>query len=382
MQRAIRLVVCLAVAMGAVSGEPTGEQCGREPNAPVAYSGGVTDVFLASDCDVIRAVMEKSVDVITIRCPTGIRDELLGFLKYTEFTTTNSGKSWEKELPSDQVPSPLATATNDFAQAPSDPKVLYRYVQEMGSYLRSNDGGQTWTLPQFIVDGMSQLQFAKRFGGSEFYALDFHLSAIDPANPLKLYAGISDRPWASFIYISGPLRQIEVPGMYVSIDGGDTWSRFSDVPLNSAPTGISAARPARIYSQSKDGVVISADGGNHWTLAGQSAEVTAPPSKVGNYYFKDERGFLSWKFKITQIAVDPNDPNVVFLVSNKGVYRSLDGGDTWRQLNLGFDEIGSTHSMAIISDTPAKLVVGTTRGTFLSEDRGCHFQRIYPPRER
>jgi hypothetical protein len=87
-------------------------------------------------------------------------------------------------------------------------------------------------------------------------------------------------------------------------------------------------------------------------------------------------------FEVVQFVIDPSNENIVFVVPNKGIYRSLDGGGTWCLLDLGFDEIEGVHSIAISSPHPLEIFVGTTHGVSYSSDRGCHFTRIYPELSR
>lgn len=361
------------------------EPCGRPSGNAVSYTQPPSDVTRVSDCDLIRALPSQNSILLTIRCPSGPIEELEGFLHYKELTTEDYGRTWAPELPLKPVPSPLSTAWMDFAQAPSDAKVLYRYVQELGQYLRSEDGGRTFSLPQYSIDGLPPDRFLARFGKDGSYTLDFHLSAIDPRSPHKIYAGITVVPWTSMINMvagqvpeSNSKRILKVPGLYVSNDGGDSWSLFSERLENSVPIGISPSDPKIIYGQSETSVVKTEDGGKHWAHVGQSAQLSKPP--IINYGGGRTSGGPETSLEIVQFAVDPTNPNVVFVVSNKGVYRSLDGGTSWRLLNLGFDELGSTHSLAIDAVRTAEIFVGTSMGVFYSADRGCSFRKIYPRR--
>jgi photosystem II stability/assembly factor-like uncharacterized protein len=65
--------------------------------------------------------------------------------------------------------------------------------------------------------------------------------------------------------------------------------------------------------------------------------------------------------------------------SNEHIHRSLDGGDTWTLLNLGFDRLHAIHNLAVDPLRTNRLFVGTDRGLFISEDRGCTFARMHTP---
>lgn len=380
MKRCVALEVCffltVALALQVANGA---EKCCRPLTMTVRYTEPPTDVTRRSDCDVIRALPVSNSLALTIRCPSGPVEELEGFIHYKELTTRDYGRTWTLQPTLSPIASPLATAWVDFAQAPSNREVLYRYVQELGLYLRSDDGGVTWSLPKYVIDRLSKEQFVAKFDRGTSFTEDFHLSAIDPKNPYKIYAGIVLEPWASMInMVSGTVpatpsvasRPLKLKGLYVSNDGGNSWTKFSEILKNSVPLGISVSNTDIIYGQSDRGVVKSTDGGRHWVPVGESTKLSEPVELP--------RTHAKIQLEIFQFAVSPTDPNVVFIVSNKGVYRTLDGGKTWCLLNLGFDEVGSARSLAINKAKPAEIFVGTTRGVFYSNDAGCHFQKIYP----
>ena len=68
------------------------------------------------------------------------------------------------------------------------------------------------------------------------------------------------------------------------------------------------------------GIFKTTDRGNSWTQLAS----TAVPSDYG------------WRF-VNRIAVDPNDPDVLVVATNRGIYRSVDGGDSF---NLVYDSRG------------------------------------------
>jgi hypothetical protein len=352
--------------------------CCRPLPTSVTYTVSPPDIVRKSDCEIIRVLPAPNSVTLTIRRPGGPIQELEGFLKYKEYTTRDYGATWSPELPLQPVASTLAVAQNDLAQAPSEPRVLYRFVQEIGLYLRSDNGGKTWSLPHYSMDGLSREALAAKLGKKNSYTSEYDLAAIDPNNPHRIYAGVKLVTWGSLIsFVGNPPpdepSEIELPGVYVSEDGGDSWTRFTDALQNSAPLGISPSNPNVIYGQSALGVVKSLDGGADWTLVGASGELSKEPRAIVQNYDSSGRGL-----HIVQFEVDPGDPDVVFIVSNKGIYKSLDGGKSWCLLDLGFDELGAYRSLAINPQRREDIFVGTSMGIFYSKDRGCAFQKIYP----
>jgi hypothetical protein len=73
---------------------------------------------------------------------------------------------------------------------------------------------------------------------------------------------------------------------------------------------------------------------------------------------------------ITALAVDPQHPDTVFAATiHAGVFKSADGGRTWRSLNLP-SRVGRPDAIAIAPADPETLYVGTGRGVAKTTDGG------------
>jgi photosystem II stability/assembly factor-like uncharacterized protein len=131
-------------------------------------------------------------------------------------------------------------------------------------------------------------------------------------------------------------------GIWKSEDGGITWTPKSDneVSLAIGALALAPSAPNVLYagtgegnihyfrvendltsvneSYEGSGVLKSMDGGDTWSVLG-AAEFGG-----GCFY---------------ALAVHPTDPNVVFAATNRGLYRSRDGGAAWAQLTNGLPAI-------------------------------------------
>src|SRR5262249_56148800 len=108
-----------------------------------------------------------------------------------------------------------------------------------------------------------------------------------------------------------------------------------------------------LYAGTFQGVYKSVNGGQQWQLTGQTNPATAP-------------------FTGNVIVVHPSNPNIVFVGSQfGGIYRSLDGGQTY-QANVGINFGGqpSGNDIAFDPSTPATIYLGTLRGVFKSVNGG------------
>lgn len=349
-------------------------KCSRSLDAVIQYSKPPSDNVPVEDAGIIDFVNDGERNLLTIVHPSVPREPYLGFRNYQELTSSDDGKTWTNRTPLNEIGSTLAVRLNDFWQAPSDPKVQYRFDDGLGTVLRSDDLGTRWLLPDHRIDGVSKDEFVRREGGSGFYTAQFHIAAVDPHNPLKIYASISIVPWASIIYREGDLYPHDLGGLYVSDDGGNSWHLFSDVLVNRSPLGVSPRHENIMYGLTADGVVKSTDAGKIWKAIGQQTAMAARAHTPPNQASKR----LLDPFEVNQFLFDPAQDDSVYIISTKGVYRTTDGGEHWRLLNLGFDEFGSVHSMALAPKNSQELVIGTTHGVLVSRDGGCHFRRAYP----
>ncbi len=117
-------------------------------------------------------------------------------------------------------------------------------------------------------------------------------------------------------------------GVWKSTDGGSSWITFpftEFISIGISDIKISRKNPNTVYAATGDGdgsggftqfdsysigIIKTTDGGTTWSMAGLQ---NSPVSKIVIY----------------SLAVNPNDDNIVYAGTNKGMYMTTDGGDTW-----------------------------------------------------
>ena len=72
------------------------------------------------------------------------------------------------------------------------------------------------------------------------------------------------------------------------------------------------------------------------------------------------------------IRYDPKDPSLIYVgVENGGMFKSADGGKTWRRINKGMDAEATIRSLVVDTFDTNILYAGDWRmGLYISTDRG------------
>lgn len=165
------------------------------------------------------------------------------------------------------------------------------------------------------------------------YGADVRALLIDPARPDTLYLGTSGGE------------------VYVSNDGAKSWEN----PRNGVPfpgyvvDSLVVDRNGRLWAACwglwGGGVIaVSEDGGKSWSRRDSGLE----------------------DFSVRAIAVDPHDADFVIVGGLTGVYRSTDGGCTWKKIS----DQENVESVAIDPRTHDRLYVGTWRQGYRTDDGG------------
>ncbi len=229
--------------------------------------------------------------------------------------------------------------------------------RERGIY-RTTDGGRSWEQVLFVDENT---------GASSLI--------MDPNNPRVLFAGM----WTIEVHTWGRESGGPGSGIYLSRDGGDTWTRLSGNGLPELPVGktdvcMSKANSRRIYAliETGDGVPWhgrptesgelwrSDDGGATWRLVNHSRDLGGRTA-----YYNNCRVF-------------PDDENEVFFLTAQ-LARSYDGGLTYIT-HQGVERPGGDyHDLWIDPLDPDRIIIGNDQGVHISRNRGKSYYRTELP---
>jgi len=175
--------------------------------------------------------------------------------------------------------------------------------------------------------------------------------AMDPTNPRILFAAVWQTERKPWTLISGG----EGSGLWKSTDGGDTWTEVT----KGLPEGI----------KGKIGVTISpADPDRVWALV-EAEKGGLYRSDDGGESFRlinDDREMLQRAWYYTHVEADPKDANTLYIL-NAGIFRSVDGGKSLERMRTPH---GDNHDIWINPDDPDVMIEGNDGGANVSTNGG------------
>jgi len=219
------------------------------------------------------------------------------------------------------------------AGVPQNPQ-LYYFGGVGGGLWKTENAGITWTN---ITDGQLKT--------SSVGAI-----AVAPSDPNVLYLGMGENDARGVAISHGD-------GVYKSTDAGRTWKHIGlDATRAISRIKISPANPDLVYvaaqgatfGATKDrGVYRSKDGGATWQNVLFVNETTGP----------------------CELAMDPTNPRILYAAfwdhlrkpwevrsggPGSGIYKSIDGGDTWQKINEGLPKLIGKIGISV-SSNPERL---------------------------
>ncbi len=228
--------------------------------------------------------------------------------------------------------SPGSLELPSLATTPEAPGTLYLASSSQEGLYRSTDGGHTWSSARGLERVFAWVPVA------------------DPFRPEVLYTvGAGD--------------QSSSANLFISTDGGTNWQQGSRIAEGGGPgfprSSLVIGGRDTLYVSFGNGLLASFDRGETWALIYEpqdaliqsiAADVSAPGTvylATARHIRKTENGGLTWKDiggdviapvgqNTISLSVAPTQPPAVYAgVFGQGIFRSTDGGASWRRLSVG-----------------------------------------------
>jgi len=332
---------------------------------------------------------------------------LNNFSSFAQDTGTVDAKDLFGDLRARHIgPALMSGRINDLETHPRNPRIIYagaagggvwksndagttfnpifdKYAQSIGAIaIDPNDPdntiyvgtGETWTRNSVSIgDGL----YRTKDGGNTWEKLGFDKSErianiiINPDNSNEIYVAVLGALWSDS----------DERGVYKSTDAGASWTKILYV---NAKTGC-----AGLAIDPKDPNVLYASMWEFrrtaWSFeSGGDQSALYKSTDSGKTWNKIHNGFPKGKLGRLGIAVAPSAPNILYTVieaeedTRKGLYRSDDAGESWKQLNNDFGiTVRPFYFSRIVVDpkNPEVVVKGGLSGS-ISRDGGKTFKNL------
>ncbi len=224
---------------------------------------------------------------------------------------------------------------------PNDPDVMFAGTgtpSRPGVY-RSADGGQSWQVRRMEIAAECPNVGIPRPTGI----------SVDPTDSLHVWVGF------------------EVDGVRHSADGGETWTKVNgQIPNQDVHNVLVVAGPPKaVFTVVNDDVWRSVDDGKTWQPA-------------------HAREVFPWHYP-RGIAVKPNDSRTVFLTLGDAtpgrvgtIMRSTDAGATWTNLGLPVQPNSAMWTVSIPAFAPETVFAASRYGyLYRSDDGGESWRKLW-----
>ena len=205
-----------------------------------------------------------------------------------------------------------------------------------GQIFASQDGGNSWTL------------FA-HLGTGEDYVLDHII--FDPTNTATIYAA----GWDLFDDTAGDV--------FRSDDGGLTWKALPGTHGKSIRAlAMAPSDHNTLVIGALDGVFRTRDGGQTWTrMTPENPEVMENHASMKNF---------------VSVAVDPENPDVVYAGTRHLAWKTSDGGQNWHNVKDGMLDDSDVFSIIVDPKVPSKVYASACSGIYRSDNGAELFHRV------
>jgi photosystem II stability/assembly factor-like uncharacterized protein len=222
------------------------------------------------------------------------------------------------------------------------------------------DGGDVRSLaydpanPDRILLGTSAGQvYVSNDGGNSWS----RFARIGKGNDYVLDHIIFDPVRPGVIYVAAWTLESEGGALFRTTDNGKTWQPIKDMEGKSIRAlALAASDPKTLVVGALDGVFRSRDGGDTWERISPERH-----AEIKN---------------IESVAVDPKNPDVVYVGTWHLPWKTTDGGHTWSHMKSGIIDDSDVFSIIVDPRMPTTIYLSACSGIYKSENSGELFHKI------
>jgi photosystem II stability/assembly factor-like uncharacterized protein len=324
------------------------------------------------------------------------------------FITKDGGNSWE-------LINPKVGWINSIVISPQDPNTIFAGGK---GFAISSDGGRTWKagnnglgavyfelLTDPIIDGKLYVHFVRDSNNKVVW--DIYRSE-NGGQSWEIFNGGSrkDSQYGGLQPLNGGNFFISTDGtMYKFIDWhvwrsedkGTLWDAFRRMPNSALYIVEHPKHPNIIYILAPDYMEVSLDNNQTWAnsnlaIGGETRRLyfsdddqviyavsnndSAVSTDMGKNWSPCRAAYENYSTAETKFAVSPKDSRKLYVATfGQGIFVSDDGCASWRQSNDGLGNL-YVNTIAIASNNPDTIYVGTDGGAYISFDDGQTWAQI------
>lgn len=254
-------------------------------------------------------------------------------------------------------PANMGGRVTDVEGVPGDPTTVY-VATGTGGIFKTTDAGTNW---KPIFDRQNTISVGD--------------IALEPGNPDVIWVGTGESNTRNSISYGD--------GVYKSTDGGRNWQHMGLKDSDTISKVI-------VHPKDPDTVYVAAVG-HTWG-----------PNEERGVFMTDDGG-KTWKKTLyidefhgaSDLEIDPRNPNILYAgmwyfqrrpwtftsgSEKGGVFRSTDGGRTWKKLDKGLPKLIGRVGLSVAPSNPEVVyaILEAKDGTlYRSDDKGDSFKRVY-----
>lgn len=230
--------------------------------------------------------------------------------------------------------------------------------------------------------------------------------AIHPTKPNIMLAGAGNTACSRYEQPEDVWHN--TGGAFLTTDGGESWSKTLAGDIITS-VEFSPTDPDVAYAGGQHKIYRSEDGGWNWDpisgedfawgpvgapagfpidfLIDQSDPATIFSNNYGGGNTKSTDGGVTWDLAsdgytgalMLDVAVNPDNSNIVYGTARSGVFRSINGGKTWQGLSTPPTYLASAYGIAIKPDEPNVIIVSDELlgNVYRSTNGGLNWTKVF-----